>query len=135
VTSERKVAGADKRGRKIDDWRGIGSVGTIGFEIILCVAFGFFGGRWLDGKLGTAPYLEWLGFAFGLVAAIKAIMRAHGEMKRIAEQEEREQGNPSPVYDARDDERKNAAIEKDEARAANDENDEEDDADAGKVDR
>jgi ATP synthase protein I len=132
VTTERKDAGASKRGRKIDDWRGIGSFGTIGIEIVLCIALGFFGGRWLDGKLGTAPYLEGLGFVFGLAAAIKGLMRAHADMKREAEREEREQGNPAPMYDSRDDERKNAEIEKDEARATKDEDD---GADEGKADR
>lgn len=111
MTNERKDAAGGQRRRKIDDWRGVGSFGTIGLEIVLCVAFGFFGGRWLDEKFGTAPYLAGLGFVFGLAAAIKSVMRAHAEMQALAAKEEREQGNPRPMYDVRDDERKNAEIE------------------------
>jgi len=83
----------------LDNWRGIGSFGTLGLEIVLCIALGFFGGRWLDGKLGTDPYLSVVGFFFGLAAAVQSIMRATKEMQAEAEREEREQGNPRPRYD------------------------------------
>lgn len=112
-----------EKGRKIDDWRGVGSFGTIGLEIVLSIAFGFFGGRWLDEKLGTAPYLGGLGFVFGLLAAIKALMRAHAQMQAIAEREEREQGNPSPRYNVRDDAWKNDEIAQDNSEADEDESD------------
>jgi len=84
---------------KAEAWRGSGSLGTIGLEIVLSIAFGFFGGRWLDGKLGTEPWLSVIGFLFGIGAAVKAFMRASSEMRAAAEREEREQGNPSPRYD------------------------------------
>jgi len=131
VTNDRRYPSPsdDKRGRKIDDWRGIGSFGTIGLQIVLCIAVGFLGGQWLDKKFGTAPYLEWMGFVFGLAAAINSVMHAHREMKALAEKEEREQGNPRPIYDARDDDRKNASITND------DENDDDDDQKGGKADR
>jgi len=136
VTNERNAVSARQKGPKIDQWRGVGSFGTIGLEIVLCIAFGFFGGRWLDEKFGTAPYLGGLGFVFGLAAAIKSVMRAHAEMQAIAAREEREQGNPMPRYDVRDDERKNDEIQQDEAATSDDEEDESDgDAKDGKGDR
>lgn len=97
------------------------------------IALGFFGGRWLDEKFGTAPYLVSFGFVFGIAAAIKALMRAHAEMQALAAKEEREQGNPRPMYDARDDERKNAEIHRDEAADSGD--DEADEAKGGKGER
>jgi ATP synthase protein I len=124
-----------QRGRRIDEWRGVGSFGTIGIEIVLSIALGFFGGQWLDGKFGSAPYLAGLGFCFGLAAAIKAVMRAHAEMQALAAKEEREQGNPQPMYDARNDDRKNEGITKDDASKKADEDDADDDAKDGKDER
>jgi len=95
-----------KRPPKVEEWRGVGSLGTIGLEVVLSIALGFFGGRWLDGKFGTEPYLAVLGFLFGIGAAVKAFQRALKEMKAQAEREEREQGNPLPRYDTPDDTKK-----------------------------
>ncbi len=95
-----------KRPPKVESWRGVGSLGTIGLEVVLSIAFGFFGGRWLDGKLGTEPYLAILGFVFGIGAAVRAFQRALREMQAAAEREEREQGNPMPRYATPDDDRK-----------------------------
>ncbi len=77
------------------------SYATVGIEIVLSVALGFFGGRWLDDKLHTAPVLMVLGFFFGVGAAIKAVLRASKEMRVITDREEREQGNPAPLFDER----------------------------------
>lgn len=131
MTNDRRYPAGGQRGRKIDQWRGVGSFGTIGLEIVLSIALGFFGGRWIDGKFDTAPYGAGIGFFFGLAAAINSVMRAHREMQRLAKREEREQGNPRPIYDARDDERKNDSIKSDDASAPSDD----DDADADAEDK
>lgn len=52
-----------------------GRVGAIGLELAIGIAIGFFGGRWLDGKLGTAPWLMWIGLAVGLLAGARSIYR------------------------------------------------------------
>jgi len=92
-----------------DEYKAVGSWGTIGLEIVLSIMLGFFGGRWLDGKLGTDPYLGVLGFFFGCGAAAKAVMRTMKEMKAVTAREEKEQGNPAPVWERpadRDEDRK-----------------------------
>lgn len=134
MTNARKEA-PNKRRPKAEEWRGVGSFGTIGLEIVLSIALGFFGGRWLDEKFGTAPYLGGLGFVFGLAAAIKAVMRAHAEMQALAAKEEREQGNPLPMYDARDDERKNAEIDRVEESESSDDDESDDAVKGGKDER
>ena len=53
-------------------WKAAGGAGTIGLEVILSVLVGFFGGRWLDDKLHTHPYLAIAGFVFGIAAAVNA---------------------------------------------------------------
>lgn len=129
MINQRKDATGQPRRPKVDEWRGVGSFGTLGLEIVLCIAFGFFGGRWLDGRFDTAPYLAGLGFVFGLAAAIKGVMRAHAEMQALAAKEEREQGNPLPRYDSLDDARKNAAIKSDDASSSGNADEEDDDED------
>ncbi|UQA60996.1 AtpZ/AtpI family protein [Polyangium aurulentum] len=115
-----KKSPADQRPPGLENWRGVGSYGTLGLEIVLSICFGFFGGRWLDGKFGTEPWLSALGFVFGVGAAIKAVMRAMREMAAEAAREEREQGNPAPLYDKRDerDERRDEAVSPDEPNAS-----------------
>lgn len=80
-------------------WKASGSYGTIGLELVLCILVGLFGGRWLDGKFGTEPWLAVLGFFFGLAAGAKAIWRGYKEMQAATEREEREEGNPAPRFD------------------------------------
>jgi hypothetical protein len=62
------------------DWKGIGSYGTIGLEMVLSVLFGGFLGNWVDSKLDTAPYGMLVGFGFGVAAAVRALLRAMREM-------------------------------------------------------
>jgi ATP synthase protein I len=80
-------------------WKGLGSFGTLGLEIVLAIMLGLFGGRWLDQKFHTEPYLAVVGFFFGLTAASKAIWRTWKEMQRETAREEREEGNPAPLWD------------------------------------
>ncbi|WP_437674354.1 AtpZ/AtpI family protein [Sorangium sp. So ce131] len=83
------------------EWKAVGSYGTVGLEVVLSILVGLFIGRWLDAKLGTDPYLSVLWFFFGLGAAGKAVHRSWKEMQAVAAREEREQGNPAPLYDER----------------------------------
>ncbi|WP_437754706.1 AtpZ/AtpI family protein [Sorangium sp. So ce1389] len=83
------------------DWKAVGSYGTIGLEVVLSILVGLFIGRWLDGKLGTEPLMSVLWFFFGLGAAGKAVHRAWKDMQAVAAREEREQGNPAPMFDDR----------------------------------
>ena len=61
---------------------------------------GYFGGHWLDERAGTTPWLSILGFFFGCAAAGKAIHRTWKEMAVVTAREEREKGNPAPLYDS-----------------------------------
>lgn len=94
------------------DWKAVGSYGTVGLEVVLCIMVGLFVGRWLDGRLGTEPFLSVLWFFFGLGAAGKAVHRTWKEMQAVAAREEREQGNPAPLFgDARPERREHAPID------------------------
>ena len=66
----------------------LGSMSTIGLEIGLSVAVGVLGGQWLDGKLGTAPWLQWIGFALGLAAAGMSLYRFVRRAQKTMEEDD-----------------------------------------------
>ena len=47
----------------------------IGLELAVSVMAGFWGGYWLDNKLGTAPWLMLLGAAGGMAAGFYLVVR------------------------------------------------------------
>jgi F0F1-type ATP synthase assembly protein I len=80
------------------DWKSVGSYGTVGLEFGLSVLFGLACGDWLDRHLHTAPWLTLTGTAFGLAAGARAVWRvlrrANREADQIAEQERKELKGP-----------------------------------------
>lgn len=56
-------------------WKLASRYSAVGIEMSASVAIGTLGGWWLDGKLGTEPYLFWFGLVVGTGAATKAIVR------------------------------------------------------------
>ena len=81
------------------DWKALGSYGTLGMEIALSVVLGLFGGQWLDKKLHTGGVLTWVGFAYGLAAAGRAIYRAVQKSNREAEAHEQREREARRKYD------------------------------------
>lgn len=63
-------------------WRIAGTTGAVGIEIAVAIAIGYLGGNYLDHKLGTHPWLSYVGLAVGLGAAVKALMRVARAYKR-----------------------------------------------------
>jgi F0F1-type ATP synthase assembly protein I len=56
-------------------WTIAATTGAVGLEIAAAIGIGYIGGQYLDRKLGTTPWLTWVGFAAGVGAAIKALIR------------------------------------------------------------
>lgn len=56
-------------------WRLASRYSAVGIEMAAAVAIGTLGGLWLDGKLGTTPYLFWFGLAVGIGAVVRTIVR------------------------------------------------------------
>ena len=81
-----------------------GSYQFVGLDLVVSVVFGLFGGRWLDGKLGTSPWLSMIGFGLGVIAGFRFLYRAAIKMRKETEDEdERERrsqggsdGSPPP---------------------------------------
>ena len=86
-----------------NSWRIAGTAGSVGIEIAVAIAIGYFGGSYLDQKLGTRPWLTIFGLVVGVGAAIKALVRVTRAYKRAFQDEDRPAGMPEgkPDDDAR----------------------------------
>jgi ATP synthase protein I len=68
-------------------WAIAGRFSALGIEMGLSLAIGFFGGRWLDARLGTQPYLALTGFVLGIGAAGLALYRVGRSVQRKLDQD------------------------------------------------
>jgi ATP synthase protein I len=53
----------------------IGQLSTVGLSFVFALVLGFGGGYFLDGWLGTSPWLAFLGFFLGMAAGILNVYR------------------------------------------------------------
>jgi ATP synthase protein I len=80
-------------------YKGSAGYATVGLEIAFAIAVAMFVGSWLDRRWGTDPWLTWAGFAFGVATGVHSVLRAVRMMRAETIREEREQGNPAPLYE------------------------------------
>lgn len=62
------------------------SMTSVGLELGVAVILGLFVGRWLDGQLGTEPWMMILWVVLGFTAGFKGVFRAMRESDRAAEE-------------------------------------------------
>ena len=48
-------------------------VGALGIELAISIVIGLLAGRWLDGKLSTAPWLTLVGLILGAIAGFRSL--------------------------------------------------------------
>jgi ATP synthase protein I len=53
----------------------LGQLSTVGLSFVMALVMGFGGGYWLDGYLGTSPWLAFAGFFLGLAAGVLNVYR------------------------------------------------------------
>jgi F0F1-type ATP synthase assembly protein I len=53
----------------------IGQLSTIGMSFVFALVIGFGAGYWLDGLIGTRPWLTFVGFFLGLAAGVLNVYR------------------------------------------------------------
>lgn len=59
---------------------------TAGLELALAIVVGYFGGRWLDGRFGTTPYLGYIGLLLGIFAGFRNLFTlAKGAQKSASD--------------------------------------------------
>lgn len=49
---------------------------SVGIEFSISTLVGLLGGRWLDGKLGSAPWLMIVGLLLGVAAGMRSLLLA-----------------------------------------------------------
>jgi ATP synthase protein I len=67
-------------------WRIAGTTGAVGIEVAVAIIIGYFGGRYLDQKFQTTPWISYLGLCAGIGAAIKALVRVVRNYRRDFEE-------------------------------------------------
>ena len=77
-------------------WKQYGRYGSLGIELILSMAVGYYAGRWIDTKAGTAPWIALVGFLVGVYAGFRQIFRAAKRMTAEAEREEKGETGREP---------------------------------------
>lgn len=66
---------------------------SAGLELAIAIVVGYFGGGWLDGWLGTDPYLAFGGLLLGIIAGFRTLYQL---AKRAQQQTDRSSTPPSP---------------------------------------
>jgi ATP synthase protein I len=69
----------DRRFRYV---RLVSTMGTVPLMLGAGPTLGFFAGRWLDGKLGTAPWLQIVFLALGFGAAARYVYRVLQDVRK-----------------------------------------------------
>lgn len=65
-----------------EQMRQVGKYGAVGLEMGLAVVIGMLIGGYLDERFGWAPYGQYGGFAAGLGAAVKSLIRVTRDYQR-----------------------------------------------------
>lgn len=56
-------------------WQAAGRTGYLGFFILAWFAIGYYGGRWVDRRLGTEPWFMWVGMVLAVLGTVNEIVR------------------------------------------------------------
>lgn len=64
------------------------SAGTVGLFIVLVLLLCYYGGGWLDRKLGTDPWFSYIGLLVAVLASIRELMRIVRNYKKSLDNEE-----------------------------------------------
>jgi ATP synthase protein I len=67
--------------------KSFGRYGSLGLELLLSIAVGYYGGAWLDKKLDT-KWISFVGFIVGCYAGFRALFRAAKRMTKDIERDE-----------------------------------------------
>ncbi len=71
-------------------WKSYGRYGTVGIELIVSMALGYYGGRYLDARVGGRGWVTFVGFLLGVGVGFRSIFAAGRHMQRDIERAEKE---------------------------------------------
>jgi ATP synthase protein I len=67
----------------------VGRYGTVGIELLVSMALGYYGGRWLDARWSTGGWFAGGGAFLGVVVGFYSLWKASRTMMRDIEEAER----------------------------------------------
>ena len=76
--------------------RALAKLASVGIELSISTVVGMLGGRWLDGQLGTEPWLMLLGLVLGVVAGMRSLIRTARRANRESQSSEATQPREPP---------------------------------------
>jgi ATP synthase protein I len=77
-------------------YKDIGRYGTVGIELIVSMALGYYAGRWVDGKLGSDGIAAGVGAFLGVVVGFYSLWKASKTMMRDVERAEKKERGEDP---------------------------------------
>ena len=78
-------------------WKDYGRYGSVGIELVASIMLGWYGGHWLDGKIGGGHgWLTAAGFVIGVYAGFRALFMAASHMQKDIERAERRERGENP---------------------------------------
>ena len=69
---------------------GMFDLASIGITLVLAIAIGYFGGKWIGGKLGNADIGSYIGFGLGTTAGFLEMFRSIARWNRKLERMEKQ---------------------------------------------
>ena len=69
---------------------GMFDLASIGITLALAIVIGYFGGKWIGGKLGNADIGSYIGFALGTTAGFLEMFRSIARWNRKLERMEKQ---------------------------------------------
>ena len=79
--------------RRLDRFKheniGMFDLASIGITLALAITIGYFGGKWIGGKLGNAEIGSYIGFGFGTAAGFMEMFRSIARWNRQLERLEK----------------------------------------------
>lgn len=82
--------------RRAMKWKAYGRYGSLGIELIVSMAVGYFIGKWLDERVGARGWLTGLFTLAGVYAGFRALFKAAKQMERDVEKEEKLERGQAP---------------------------------------
>ena len=91
--------------RRLDQFKhenvGMFDLASIGITLALAICIGYFGGKWIGGKLGNAEIGSYIGFALGVTAGFMEMFRSVARWNRRLEvQEKQRHSTPKEAKDS-----------------------------------